>query len=1437
MKRSRRYQQIKKIASKVGQKGAKGMNFSHAQNQLSEANPGMEFSRDQITRKMSEEPLFSEEALDSVFKITIEDHHAKTMNKAEKAFIEIGAFLTKKEDHIQEIGDYLISERAEPGWLSRPNGDEPPRYNISLETLQGVMDEFNRLDEAQINWHREEAAKAAEIEEKEGLFGNGYMTNEVVYEFDDGWKVVYVPAVDEGPNYKGDNRKSNDRTIEGNLNGLCLGATMGYYQTNDQGKIYSVRDPGNNPKVTIRINNNYLAEAKGKNNLPPGVPGAIHAKEWLSTQNISLSGYSSDYDNFPPTTREDAIRDFGGGRDEAYQKGWVMHWYRAGVPEIDIDVEKKIEDNDILIIHSGLGKKYKELAQPVVRFWADKWTQLDHGDIWADFNPHQIYQLSHESWKVYKKEPWMKDAVEKLMKERREFGFKIGIHKIKEYDDISIKAAKSTLEEEPSAFFRLKLHEEYKDLAEEAAQSLAKKNPEKFFKYGLQETYKHLGEDAAKASAEEDPKTFFAFRLDEVYKDFTEDAINNLVEKNPAYFFEENFHKTYEGLAEGAAASLAENNPDIYLAGHGVAISNMGRDLYARYKDMAALSLAKNMPSLFFNYQYKSIRKHYSQYEEVAIESLIEKNPNSFFEDGIYRQYPNLFEKAAIKLAESDPYNFFVKSYIKRTIKAKLGAEAYVNIGEIAAKNMGTTRDHQRLFFGQPTGLHSRRVVDSEIYLDFPDIAKEIAEQIAENDYEWFVYLELYKINDYKEAGREGASQYIKEKRDEFFKRGLHRVYPEISKSAAEDLAEEDVYKFFRYGADIVYDKPTEKMVMEIINNKPIKFFEFNLWEYYEFDSLTEWYNTTYNDRYKEEDVEKREIYKRLGIRAAREVIKEDPILFFVNKIQDKIPSDVSRQLSKEAAEALALLVSNLTNRSRAKYILEKIFGLTREAITSYGKALYLAHPDVAEKALINYWNFSDDKDDAINFFTEKIGQDHIYDSISSQEAVYRIYPYLASYDDRVVSLAVDKLSSRNFANAFLLNINSVPFLDEEIGYILYSLLDSEQRERIFKDLPDSILYPLYRRLEQYDLIDNRLFSNNFIKKIPELTAEFDSEIFHDLYGDEDLDSELSEKALKNLMDKNFLKWLDKTKLKQYLLLRLRERASKEIGRLSDTYSVEASDADSYVEEFLDNNYLVLLKEIGKEEIKKLYYDENEARYGEKHVLVSDYIEELLEGALDGLCAGIFVWFLKSKNIYQKDIEDEILNDVTNEYNFNKYYRLGYNYMVETTGVDEFSMSSGERYMHETEGIYEEDDNLYESGYNPFGELFYRQKTREEVEEELGEELEDDPDLINEYGFEDYEFEYEEDEFEDEVFDKFSKLYKYLVSSGFLKEAELFDQLTKVAVLKRLKRTTRGKGKKDRMEWALVSKSNPKKILKWFGPDKPSKKEVAKEERRIHAFG
>jgi hypothetical protein len=37
-------------------------------------------------------------------------------------------------------------------------------------------------------------------------------------------------------------------------------------------------------------------------------------------------------------------------------------------------------------------------------------------------------------------------------------------------------------------------------------------------------------------------------------------------------------------------------------------------------------------------------------------------------------------------------------------------------------------------------------------------------------------------------------------------------------------------------------------------------------------------------------------------------------------------------------------------------------------------------------------------------------------------------------------------------------------------------------------------------------------------------------------------------------------------------------------------------------------------------------------------------------------------------------------------------------------------------------------------------------------------------------------------------------------------------------------------------EWALVSRKDPSKILKWFGPKKPSEEEVLKEERRVQYF-
>lgn len=40
----------------------------------------------------------------------------------------------------------------------------------------------------------------------------------------------------------------------------------------------------------------------------------------------------------------------------------------------------------------------------------------------------------------------------------------------------------------------------------------------------------------------------------------------------------------------------------------------------------------------------------------------------------------------------------------------------------------------------------------------------------------------------------------------------------------------------------------------------------------------------------------------------------------------------------------------------------------------------------------------------------------------------------------------------------------------------------------------------------------------------------------------------------------------------------------------------------------------------------------------------------------------------------------------------------------------------------------------------------------------------------------------------------------------------------------------------DRKEWALVSRKKPTRVLKWFGPRKPSMERVAEEEKRIQYF-
>ncbi len=72
-----------------------------------------------------------------------------------------------------------------------------------------------------------------------------------------------------------------------------------------------------------------------------------------------------------------------------------------------------------------------------------------------------------------------------------------------------------------------------------------------------------------------------------------------------------------------------------------------------------------------------------------------------------------------------------------------------------------------------------------------------------------------------------------------------------------------------------------------------------------------------------------------------------------------------------------------------------------------------------------------------------------------------------------------------------------------------------------------------------------------------------------------------------------------------------------------------------------------------------------------------------------------------------------------------------------------------------------------------------------------------------------------------------------LMEEAIVKEEDLstVNEFIKLAILKKRRRKSTGKS-----EWALVSKKDPKKILRWFGATKPSDERIKEEEKRIQFY-
>lgn len=355
MKISCRDSLIKKAGPKE-RKRATGINFSAAEKNLTigDSKP----SREDIDAYIKTSPniAITNEKLNLIQQLNLDPEIRKRVNENENFFLIVGSAICSKSDaeasnSIVLINWFLEFKEAKPGSLDLSS--------VNLSDAESIFNKFNELLRQMLQAKNEADAEAADSKKSD------YLSHNVVYDFGDGWVVVYLPAAGEMPEFEGLPNTSHDRILEGNKNGLCLGSQTRYYQNNDQGKVYSLRSPGNKPEATIRINRNELMECKGKNNLVPKVDAARHAKIWF--ENVPNLKYFDCYDfqNFPPVDKESALSSFLYDGDEFFSKGWAASWFKNGIEEIDEAIKDSVARKDPTILVCGFAERYKEMTEPI----------------------------------------------------------------------------------------------------------------------------------------------------------------------------------------------------------------------------------------------------------------------------------------------------------------------------------------------------------------------------------------------------------------------------------------------------------------------------------------------------------------------------------------------------------------------------------------------------------------------------------------------------------------------------------------------------------------------------------------------------------------------------------------------------------------------------------------------------------------------------------------------------------------------------------------------------------------------------------------------------------------------------------------------------------------------------------------------------------------
>lgn len=201
----------------------------------------------------------------------------------ERANAGEGIFTKETLDWIERLPEDAFPQNNRKGytkWLANRYTTE--KHNIVQGELSQIKDWYQanyqtiNLDDMKFayallssdEWHNQLNEKEGPELGEDSPYVDDNPEN-IFLQFPDGWKVVYVPAAGEIEPWRGMRNTSNDRVVEGDFMGICLGSASRFYQDNRSGYIYSLRDPSNYPHVTMRVDNGILREEKGKGNSVP----------------------------------------------------------------------------------------------------------------------------------------------------------------------------------------------------------------------------------------------------------------------------------------------------------------------------------------------------------------------------------------------------------------------------------------------------------------------------------------------------------------------------------------------------------------------------------------------------------------------------------------------------------------------------------------------------------------------------------------------------------------------------------------------------------------------------------------------------------------------------------------------------------------------------------------------------------------------------------------------------------------------------------------------------------------------------------------------------------------------------------------------------------------------------------------------------------------